>query len=226
MSDINKLIGQFNVLLRRKYTDSVWNTFVNTHVIVHAAFSNTSIEGTQVTLEDTYDVLENMYFPTARAIAKQEVINYKNALNYIHTYKGALNCEFIKCINATVLYPTSNEGLRKDSRIDISDALLMIIERYNSWQSSNAEMSLDAAVDFHLRFEQLHPFREGNGRTGRIIFSWMMERSGLPLLVFSIDQGRMYFIAIRSNNVVLLKRFFIICYERLFDLMITTEEYY
>lgn len=35
----------------------------------------------------------------------------------------------------------------------------------------------------HIRFEKIHPFVDGNGRTGRVFLNWMRLRLGLPILV-------------------------------------------
>jgi Fic family protein len=35
----------------------------------------------------------------------------------------------------------------------------------------------------HIRFEHIHPFADGNGRTGRMLLNWHRLRKGLPLLV-------------------------------------------
>jgi len=36
---------------------------------------------------------------------------------------------------------------------------------------------------WHIRFENVHPFFDGNGRTGRIIMNWQRIKQGLPLLI-------------------------------------------
>lgn len=36
---------------------------------------------------------------------------------------------------------------------------------------------------WHIRFEKVHPFFDGNGRTGRIIMNWQRIKQGLPLLI-------------------------------------------
>lgn len=39
----------------------------------------------------------------------------------------------------------------------------------------------------HVEFEEVHPFEDGNGRTGRIIMNWHRLRLGLPVLVIQAD---------------------------------------
>ena len=37
--------------------------------------------------------------------------------------------------------------------------------------------------DWHIKFEKIHPFEDGNGRTGRIIMNFQRLRAGLKLLI-------------------------------------------
>jgi hypothetical protein len=42
--------------------------------------------------------------------------------------------------------------------------------------------------DLHVSYEKIHPFVDGNGRTGRMLMNWWRVREGLPLLV--IHEGK------------------------------------
>ena len=41
----------------------------------------------------------------------------------------------------------------------------------------------DEIKSWHIAFEWCHPFRDGNGRTGRITMNWQRIKQGLPLLI-------------------------------------------
>lgn len=45
--------------------------------------------------------------------------------------------------------------------------------------------------DWHIKFEEIHPFEDGNGRTGRIIMNFHRIKIGLPILV--IHEGKEQF---------------------------------
>ena len=227
---INNLIQRYNVL-RKKFTTKEWKNFLDKIIVVHSSFTNTSIEGTDATLEDTYAVFNGAHLPQDRKLDEEELINYRNALKFIHVYKGQINQEWIKNIHRILLhkvYDSIAGEYRKDSTFDINDTLNLCLL---NWfykiltRSSKVEIFLNA-IKFYITFEKIHPFKEGNGRTGRIIFSNIMERIGLPPLVFSIDQGHLYYTAIRKGDNNLLALFFIRCYEQLMELMEDAEEYY
>lgn len=45
----------------------------------------------------------------------------------------------------------------------------------------------------HIRFEQIHPFADGNGRTGRMLMNWQRLKEGLPLLtIWNKDKADYY----------------------------------
>lgn len=45
------------------------------------------------------------------------------------------------------------------------------------------------ADDFYLEFERIHPFRDGNGRTGKVIHNWLLGRLSDPVLIFDYFGG-------------------------------------
>lgn len=53
------------------------------------------------------------------------------------------------------------------------------------------------AARFHGFFEYLHPFRDGNGRTGRLISNFILQRAGCPLLIVRSDDREAYLSALR-----------------------------
>ena len=57
---------------------------------------------------------------------------------------------------------------------------------------------LQLAFDFHLRYEQIHPFENGNGRTGRLLMNKILLQHGmLPMVVFK-ENKTAYFSAIKK----------------------------
>ena len=62
-----------------------------------------------------------------------------------------------------------------------------IEDSIGSWSTSMncsiKEKISDNWKRLHVDFEYIHPFVDGNGRTGRIFLNWQRVRSGLPILI-------------------------------------------
>ncbi len=45
----------------------------------------------------------------------------------------------------------------------------------------------------HVRYEEIHPFVDGNGRTGRMFMNWQRTKKGLPVLIIKADERQAYY---------------------------------
>lgn len=54
------------------------------------------------------------------------------------------------------------------------------------------------AARFHGYFEYLHPFRDGNGRTGRLLSNWILLHAGHPLLIIELKDRERYITALKQ----------------------------
>lgn len=45
----------------------------------------------------------------------------------------------------------------------------------------------------HIQYEKIHPFIDGNGRTGRIFMNWQRHKAGLPILVIKASERKEYY---------------------------------
>ena len=64
------------------------------------------------------------------------------------------------------------------------------------------------AYDFHLKYESIHPFRDGNGRTGRLILNKILIQNGYPPLIVYKENKDKYFNAIRQAREGRRKKYY------------------
>ena len=63
---------------------------------------------------------------------------------------------------------------------DVPDMMKKLLKDYNSLE----EVGLDDILDFHCRFEKIHPFQDGNGRIGRLImFKECLKNDIIPFII-------------------------------------------
>ena len=54
---------------------------------------------------------------------------------------------------------------------------------------------------YHIEFEKIHPFEDGNGRTGRLLLNYELLKNNLPPVVISKEDRVKYFEFLRSNDI-------------------------
>lgn len=62
------------------------------------------------------------------------------------------------------------------------------------------EPHAESIRQWHVAFERIHPFRDGNGRVGRIIMNAQRLQAGLPILIIPASERRLYYEWFRGGN--------------------------
>ena len=85
-----------------------------------------------------------------------------------------------------------------------NDKITKLMHKLIDWANSKEFREMDPylrAAMFHTRFIKIHPFREGNGRTGRMILNYMLIISGLPLTNIRDTDGELYYQGVTEGIV-------------------------
>lgn len=71
-----------------------------------------------------------------------------------------------------------------------------------SWYNKNSKIlhPLEAAIIFHGKFEQIHPFEDGNGRVGRFLINVILVNSGYPPLIIRKSVRKAYISALQASD--------------------------
>ena len=71
---------------------------------------------------------------------------------------------------------------------DVASEMKALLADYNS----KSEITFDDILDFHVRFESIHPFQDGNGRVGRLImFKECLKHNIVPFII--TEESKMFY---------------------------------
>jgi Fic family protein len=167
---------------------------------VHAS---TAIEGNPLTLEQVRAIEEGRTLAAGGDRSQREVLNYFAGLRYVEHNAGKkrIHHEHIFTLHKILAEDVMDQGeagryrtiyVRVGSYVppppdDVSPLMFELLEW---WNRAAKELSpvLSSAI-LHHRFESIHPFADGNGRTGRALALWELYRRGFDTYhIFSVDE--------------------------------------
>ena len=167
------------------------------------AHSSTAIEGNPLTLEQVRAVEEGRELPIVADRARREVLNYFAGLRFIeqHAKKEIVRHEDILALHRIVAAKVMDQGdagRYRTIRVRVGPYMPpppeevsgLMFELLEWWNKNAATLSpvLSSAI-IHYRFEAIHPFADGNGRTGRALALWELYRRGFDTHhIFSVDE--------------------------------------
>ena len=167
------------------------------------AHASTAIEGNPLTLAEVRAIAEGEAAPAATLRTEREILNYLAGLRYIEQHGAAkrLNRDDVfelHQILAEGVMDQGDAGRYREQRVWVGgyappapeDVPVLMSELLAWWNGSSAELSpvITSAI-VHYRFEAIHPFADGNGRTGRALALWELYRRGFDTHhIFSIDE--------------------------------------
>ncbi len=79
----------------------------------------------------------------------------------------------------------------------VKQSMLYFIDNYNNTQYNSIFEKI--AIN-HIRFEQIHPFEDGNGRTGRLLINFELLKNNIAPIVIPKEERTKYFNYLSNND--------------------------
>lgn len=176
--------------------------------LVEHTYNSNAIEGNTLTLQETALVLQGVTIDKKPLKDHLEAVGYKEAFQYVEELAKQdkdLSEYDIKSIHNLVLADRPEDrGTFRRVNVRIAGALTNPVQPYliepkieellNNYKVWSETMHIvERVAIFHLQFESIHPFIDGNGRTGRLIMNLQLIKEGLPAINIKFADRRKYY---------------------------------
>ena len=183
------------------------NPDIRDQFILKLTYNSNSIEGSTLNEKDTAAVIfDNIALPNKSLTEQLEAKNHQTALNYLFDYiskMGEINEEMVVKLHSILM-----NGVRPDAgkyrdhavRIRGTDLptanylnvpKLMLLVMKDAANKTDDIILLIAKV--HSKFEQIHPFSDGNGRVGRLLMTAMLLKYNFVPAIIKQQQKQLYY---------------------------------
>lgn len=182
--------------------------------IVEYTYNSNAIEGNTLTLRETDLVLRGLTVDQKPLKDHMEAVGHKEAFEFVSelTKKNVpLSESIIKQIHYLVLADKKDDrGVYRRVPVRIMGAknepvqpylIQPKMEQLMASYAENKEHIVTKLARFHLEFESIHPFIDGNGRTGRLLVNFEFMKAGFPPIDIKFTDRIAYYKAFDEYHV-------------------------
>lgn len=183
--------------------------------IPEGVYNSNAIENSTLTLKETEKILLEM--EVSREVSLREVFEAKNlarVMNYIQSKsrETEVTKEIILFLHQMLVggiddnvagrFRKQGEYVRVGTHVaPAPEKVEQVIESILVEHSSDlSKYFLDKIAKFHLDFETIHPFCDGNGRIGRALINFQLFRLGFPAIIIRDKEKKLYYRAFNDYH--------------------------
>ena len=177
---------------------------------IRFTYHSNAIEGNTLTMSETKAVLEDGITIGGKSLKEHlEAVGHSHAIDYMEALvqkDEALTEKTLKEIHNLILrnIDGANAGTYRRMNVLISGAghipppaerVLEKMEAFFRWYGAarGALHPVEFAARVHADFVNIHPFKDGNGRTARLIMNFELMRAGFPTVIVPVDARPDYY---------------------------------
>ena len=196
-------------------------------VLVRLAHHSSAIEGNTISLADTVSIILHGTIPGAPSKREfYEIDNHRGAFEYVLECvrnDEPLSISLVNRIHRLLmdrLVHDAGKFKQHDNAILGSDLVTasvtqtpMLMQQwventeYQLLQATSDEGKIEVIVASHIEFEKIHPYSDGNGRTGRMIINFLLFKHGSFPLIIKGEQRKAYINYLANDDRTSFTRF-------------------
>lgn len=191
--------------------------------ILNFTYNTNRIEGSRLTFEETRRLLTRGISPPSkpyrdvvesqkhaslirRLMARPEPVDLPHILNWHKELFGETKPDIAGRIRDFEVRIGDSRHIPPPP-VEVRPMMIELLRRTNR---NREEMHpVELAGEFHFRFEEIHPFGDGNGRVGRLAMNILLNREGFPMLNIPYDRRAGYYTALEKSSIRAVSRPFL-----------------
>ena len=205
--DLNKLKLELIEQRKSKFKGNIYH-----YSQVNFAYNSNKIAGGKLTEDETEEIFEtNSFIPKSDDAIKfddlTEMKNHFRLFDYcLDTLGESLSKDMMIQMNKILKRNTTDEenprynvggfkvvpnkiGLINVINTSAPEEVENDLDKLLKWYNNLEKITIEGIIDFHYRFERIHPFGDGNGRVGRMImFKECLKNNIMPFIVLDDDK--------------------------------------
>ncbi|RKH82014.1 Fic family protein [Corallococcus sp. AB045] len=183
---------------------------------IHHTYNSNAIEGNRLTLPETRAVVEDGITIAGKSLKDHfEAVNLAHALDFVEALASketVLGERDVREMHGIVLrgIDPENAGVYRRINVRIGGTVHVPPEAvrvpeemrgFGEWLAgAKAEHPVVVCAIAHAWFETIHPFVDGNGRTGRLIANLLLMREHYPAIVLLVEDRARYYTALDASH--------------------------
>ncbi|WP_312368666.1 Fic family protein [Lachnoclostridium sp.] len=172
--------------------------------LIEFTYNSNAIEGNTLTLQETALVLEGITIDRKPLKDHLEVVGHKEAFLYVMdmvSKQVPISEKVIKEIHSLILVDRPHDrGVYRQIPVRImgstqipAQPFLVPIQMEELMMRLNKMHLIERLARFHMEFERIHPFIDGNGRTGRLLMNLELMQQGFPPINVKFTDRKRYY---------------------------------
>lgn len=190
-------------------------------LLVRMSHHSSAIENNEITLPETVSIILHNTIPNKASLREvYEIDNHRYAMEYLlspETLEKDFTFDILFDTHAILMDRLHHERGRFKTEANYirgadfdtvhPDNAFMVMKQWLDNVNYRMEIAesdndiIDLVCDSHIEFERIHPFADGNGRTGRLIMNYLLMKNDIAPLVIEKEDKERYIFFLANQDV-------------------------